>query len=103
MFVTNKINIRIISKHKLMAKINLKIWGVKGGNPQHQENKGSVSIFLRDDKLENIGYINADAFNGAGETYQRRDSNIIEIFSDKDGVVFEGTFGELVEILKNNL
>lgn len=84
-----------------MAKINLKVQGVKGNiNYKPYESKGAIFVKLEDDNRKETGVIIIDAFKGYGETYQRRNDNNIIIQSESGITVFEGTFKELLNKLK---
>jgi hypothetical protein len=84
-----------------MARINLKVQGVKGNNSfKPYESKGAIFVKLEDDNRKETGIIIIDAFEGYGETYQRRDNNKIIIQSESGVTVFEGCFEELLNKLK---
>lgn len=78
------------------ANLNLKIWGIRGNAAQYTQNKGKVVAFIDNTNA----YISVDAFDGMGQTYQRRDNCEIEIY-DNHEFVFKGTFKELIERLKS--
>lgn len=84
-----------------MAKLNLKVQGVKGNmSYKPYESKGAIFVKLEDDNREKTGVIIIDAFKGYGEMYQRRNDNNIIIQSESGITVFEGTFEELLNKLK---
>lgn len=76
----------------MKANVNVKIQGIKGGNPSYSENKGYVSTHI-----DNIGYITVDAFNGQGDLYKRRNNSLITI--NIDGIEWSGTINELKELI----
>jgi hypothetical protein len=78
-----------------MKDIYIQTQGIKGGNV-NSKTVGYVYIAENDNN-----FISIDAFTGAGDTYKHRDEKHIIIASD--GVnVFEGTFNELINLLKPN-
>jgi len=79
-----------------MTKVDYKVQGVRGGNPQYKENVGYVSIFA--DNLT----ITADAFEGFGSDYKRREQTQITIQTNEDGILFEGSIDDLRKILKTS-
>jgi len=79
------------------AKLSVKLNGVKGGVPQWKDNMGYVACFLNDCKKHAII---VDAFQGAGDTYQRRPENEI-VISNENGNIFSGTIDELIERLNH--
>lgn len=82
-----------------MAKINLKVQGVKGNKAMYNENKGCVTVLLEDENRKETGVIMVDAFSGFGETYQRNTNSIVSIYSSHGIPVFTGTFKNLLEKL----
>lgn len=78
-----------------MATLSLKLRGVKGGEPKWIDKMGSVNCFIDYSDYQKI-YI--DSFQGAGDSYKRREESLITIIKDQE-LIFEGTFTELVEKL----
>ena len=76
----------------MKAKLSVKLSGIRGGNPVWKDDMGYVACFLNDRKRHRIV---VDAFRGAGDTYQRRTENEIEISND-NGNIFTGTIEELI-------
>lgn len=84
----------------MKAKIDLKIQGIRGGNPSWNPNKGRCVMQIdHNSNITHPNYISADAFTGSGETYQRREVCEIEI-NQNGKALFRGTFDELCETLK---
>ena len=81
----------------MKANIDLKVTGVRGGNPSWTENKGQVVVFVDDDK----NVISIDAFIGQGSTYKKREVSLIEIRENNGEMIFLGTFDDLVKTLKS--
>ena len=89
----------INNKTNMKAKIDLKIQGIRGGNPSWNPNKGRCVMHIDHSNVTIPNYISADAFTGEGKTYQRREECEIEI--NKNGKsLFRGTFNELCKILE---
>ena len=78
-----------------MAQLNIKTQGIRGGNPQYKENIAAAALILghSEDKIV------VDVFDGQGATYQRRETESIEIIQNGK-VLFSGNKYELFEILK---
>ena len=78
-----------------MATLNIKTQNKKGGNPQYKEDISFAALFLHNQDL-----ISIDVFEGAGDTYKRREQEEIKIiiFGEE---LFTGTRGELYELLSN--
>lgn len=75
------------------ASLTLVTQGVKGGNQKEHGQQGLVKAFV------GIGeYITFDAFQGFGAEYMRREDTMIKVYTRK-GVVFQGTFEQLIEKL----
>ena len=53
-----------------------------------------------DNDEEYCGYLSSDIFQSLGSNYTKREHNIIEISNKKQGIVFSGTFKELIEKLR---
>lgn len=82
----------------MSAKINLKVTGVKGGEPSYSENKGRVVSFVGGETTNSQeDYICIDAFEGFGESYKRRNECEIEV--SIGGKKWVGTPSELIEKL----
>lgn len=79
-----------------MSKLDLKIQGVRGGDPQWLENKGRCLSFI--DNASSANYISVDAFEGWGEDYKRREECLITIQFNQS--VWTGTIKDLAEALK---
>jgi hypothetical protein len=80
----------------MKTTINLKMQGVKGGDPQWQANKGYIATHI--EGKEN-GSISIDAFEGQGETYKRREIPLITIFHGGK-LVYEDNFSRFIEKLQ---
>lgn len=78
-----------------MNKINYKVQGVRGGNPSYRENVGYVATFV--DGLTIV----ADAFEGYGDTYKRREENLITISNNDGKTLFSGTSKQLIDTLNS--
>jgi hypothetical protein len=79
-----------------MAQLSIKTQGVKGANSVLKTNIGYVTTFIDDNDNDRIVI---DAFEGSGNTYKRRTTELIEVY--KDGTLFfTGSFVELCEILQ---
>lgn len=78
-----------------MATLNIKTQNKKGGDPQYKEDLGYGVLFLNSQD-----HISIDVFEGAGDTYKRREQEeiIIVIFGEE---LFRGTRQELFEKLSN--
>lgn len=80
------------------ALIDLKVTGIRGGDPKYQQNKGRITIFINDDTILTDNFIAADAFSGAGNTYKRRKTTLITIhYAGKE---WQGTLAQLAEELQ---
>lgn len=80
--------------------LNTATQGVKGKSMKMQK-QGYVDIQLGETNGVYDKVIIFDAFEGAGDTYKRREETQIRIFSEEKAV-FIGTFDELVRQLKND-
>ena len=76
-----------------MATLNIKTQSKKGDNPKYKEDISFAALFLHDMDL-----ISIDVFEGAGDTYKRREQEEIKIiiFGEE---LFTGTRSELYELL----
>lgn len=74
------------------ASLTLVTQGVKGGNMKEHGNQGLVKVFVGIDKS-----ISFDAYQGFGADYKKREET--HIIVRNRGIVFEGTFEQLIEKL----
>ncbi|MDC8102692.1 MULTISPECIES: hypothetical protein [Chryseobacterium] len=77
-----------------MKKLAIKTQNKAGNEPKYQENLGLVSIFMNSED-----WISIDLFEGFGNSYRQRETEEI-VISDNENIVFKGSFGELIQILK---
>ena len=80
----------------MKAKLSVEQQGIKGGTPTCKDDVGYCACFFNDGKKHKII---VDAFSGAGDNYQRRAENEIEISND-NGVIFIGTIDQLITKLR---
>ncbi len=78
-----------------MSKIKVKTIGIRGHEPKIQE-QGMATVFIDGDDSDHIAF---DAFTGFGDSYKRREETLINVVSDGK-IIYSGTFGVLVEIIK---
>jgi len=64
----------------MSATIDLKVTGVRGGQPQITFNRGRVVVFTDSDT-----YIAIDAFDGQGDSYKRREIALVQVVVPDDG------------------
>lgn len=74
------------------ASLTLVTQGVKGGNQKEHGQQGLVKVFVGIDKS-----ISFDAYQGFGADYKKREAT--HIIVRNNGIVFQGTFEELIEKL----
>ncbi|REC60501.1 hypothetical protein DRF65_20780 [Chryseobacterium pennae] len=77
-----------------MKKLAIKTQNKAGNEPKYKENLGLVSIFINSE-----AWISIDLFEGFGDSYKQREIEEI-VISDNGNIVFKGSFGELIQILK---
>ncbi len=80
------------------SKIDMKVTGIRGGSPSWNDNKGQVTLFVDKDYQT----ITVDAFQGRGETYQRRNKALIEI-TNGDEILTFNSFEDLFNTLKGGM
>ena len=77
-----------------MANLSIKTQGVRGGEPKFQENIAASTLFLHSEDR-----ISVDVFEGQGNSYKRREREVIEIY-ENGKLLFSGNRYELFDILK---
>lgn len=78
-----------------MSKISLKTQNRRGGNPLWKSDLGYAAIFIDEEKNTII----ADAFEGSGDSYRRREMSVIEISNGLKTYTFN-SFEELFNKLE---
>jgi hypothetical protein len=79
----------------MRTQVNLKTQNIKGNEPKYKENIGYASVFIEEEDSLNII---VDAFKGAGNSYERRESGNIKIIHNGE-VKFEGNINQLIQKL----
>lgn len=82
----------------MAADIDLKIWGIRGGNPTCQDNRAKIVVFINDDTVMTDNFIAVDAFQGQGDSYVRREKTLITVLFK--GKQWDGTMNDLATALK---
>lgn len=79
--------------------LNTTIQGVKGGTRRTQD-AGCALISIENDSLSTLD-IFVDIFEGQGETYKKRDVELIEMrFCGVDEFIWKGTAEQLKQLLQ---
>lgn len=64
----------------MSATIDLKVIGVRGGEPKWESNKGRIVVFG-----DTGSFVSFDAFDGQGPSYKRREKVCVEVSIPDDG------------------
>lgn len=92
----------VAHKFDFQSRLGYSIQGKRGGTPQIKDDIGSVCAFVDNSmgcQYSGGNTITVNAFQGMGETYERRKKCEITI-CNKGEEVFKGDFAELVSKLQ---
>lgn len=91
----------ITHKFDFQSRLGFSIQGKRGGTPQVKDDIGCIISYIDNPngyELKRANAIRVDAFQGQGDTYERRDKSNITIFNKGD-IIFNGDFNQLANKL----